>query len=487
MRRVAIVLALAAAACTSKLPPGTSSFTVGRTTVHVDSTLDVIGLVLRLADSTDIPPVGPLHRWALALSTELDDSAFALARALGPTPVGPVLETWAVPDVPDTACGWLAPGVHRCFTGNAVQKRALRRFIAGATAFMPRAAPVALEGMDAAARLRDLSDVYTALAVSRSLDSAIAAYTGYQDQTYDVTLARTFWTRQWSPAVDPVEETPALGNRLFLAPDETFPDRSYRSPGYVWLALGHEMTHLAVRRLFAEHPEIVERTVRLRTAVEGFMARAGYAPAFWDAELGEQLARAITVRALAAARPTLTWAARSEALTTNMALVPWIEDALQRYEQDRRDYPNLSTFAGPLTDALAAIPLDSCRAAPSPGVVLVGVARDRAGVGWVADDSPFRAKGLTVGDTVLTIDGDSVSAGGLMVPTRQLYQTFAQHLEAELATLDVKRGNRLYRVEVPITWVARATARVASQSRSVSERVGGQLPVCAWVRGVIRR
>ncbi len=118
MRHTPILLALCAAACTSELPPGTTSFTVGRTTVRVDSTLDLVGLVLRLADTGDIPTVGPLTHWNVALGTELGDSAFTLARALGPTPVGPVLEAYASPATPDSVCGWLAPGVRRCFGGN---------------------------------------------------------------------------------------------------------------------------------------------------------------------------------------------------------------------------------------------------------------------------------------------------------------------------------------------------------------------------------
>lgn len=119
-------------------------------------------------------------------------------------------------------------------------------------------------------------------------------------------------------------------------------------------------------------------------------------------------------------------------------------------------------------------------------MTLAGVARSRAVVVWLADDSPFRARGLTVGDTVLTIDGDSVSAGDLLTPTRQLYLTFAQHLPAELATLDVKRGARVYRVQVPIGWVSRATARVASQAPTVNQRVGGEWPICTWVRRALR-
>ena len=486
MRRALVcACAAAAAACTSTLPPGTTSFTVGRTTVRTDSTLDITGLVLRLTDSTDFPTVGPLPHWKLALGTELGDSAFTLAEALGPTPVGPVLATWAAPTASDTVCGWLAAGVRRCFGGDARQKRALDAFLGAAAAFVPRAAPLALEGLSASSRRRDLSDVYTALADGRPLDSIIAAYTGFHDQSYDVMLARTFWPR-FEPPVDVARWSPAQGNHVFLAPDPTFPDRSYRSPGYVWLTLGHQMAHFAVHRLFAEHPELLERTVKLRATVEGDMARTGYAPVFWDEELGEQLARAITVRALQNARPTLTWAARTEALSLNMALVPWLEDALERYEKDRARYPTLSAFAGELAAALDAVPMDSCRAAPSPGVALVGVARDRALVGWVADDSPFRARGLVAGDTVLTIDGDSVSAGDLLTPTRQLYLTFAQHLPAELAALNVKRGSHVYSVEVPIGWVSRATARVASQARTVNQRVNGEWPICTWVRRALR-
>jgi len=510
-RALLLACAAAAAACTSELPPGTTSFTVGRTTVRTDSALDVTGLVLRLADTIDFPTVGPLPRWQLALGTELGDSAFARARALGPTPVGPVLESWAALDArrtandsseapparsgpgtgataleaADSVCGWLAPRVRRCFGGDARQKGALFAFLRAAAAFVPRAAPLALEGMSAASRLRDLSDVYVALADARSLDSVMADYTGLHDQSYDVVLARTFWPR-YEPPVDLARWSPAQGNRVFLGPDLTFPDRSYRSPGYVWLTLGHQMAHFAVRRLFADHPELLERTVQLRATVEGDMARTGYPPVFWDDELGEQLARAVTVRALLKARPTLTWAARTEALSLNMALVPWLEDALDRYEKDRARYPTLSAFAGELAAALAAVPMDTCRAAPSPGVALLGVARNRAVVGWLADDSPFRVRGLTPGDTVLTVDGDSVSAGALLTPTRQLYLSFAQHLPAELSALSVKRGPRVYSVDVPITWINRATARVASQVRAVNQRVNGEWPICTWVRRAIR-
>jgi hypothetical protein len=484
MRRLAAVpavLAVLAAACTSELPPGTTSFTLGHTTVRVDSTLDLVGLVLRLSDTADIPPLGPLKKWNVALGTERGDSAFALAQALGPTPVGPVLAAYAAPDVPDTACGWIAPRVHRCFTGNAPQRRALARFIAAAKAFAPRAAPLTFEGMNAAARHQDLSDAYTALAGSKAPDSLLAAYSGYRGLSYDITLARTFWTRQLSPSVDPVSWSAALGDRSFITPDPAFPDRSYRSPSYIWLAAGHQMAHAVVRRLFAERPEILERTVQLRPTVEAAMARAGYAPVFWDEDLGEQLARAITIRALVAAKPTLAWPLRTEALGANMALVPWLEDALATYEQNRDKYPTLSAFAGELTSALLAIPVDSCLAATSPDVALIGVARDRAVVGWVGDHSPFRAHGLLVGDTVIAVDGDSVSAGDLLIPTRQLYLDFSQHLPAELSTLTIRRRGHVYDVDGPINWGPRAVTRVASQARSAVQQI------CPWVQRAVRR
>jgi hypothetical protein len=481
MRRAPLVLALLAAACTSELPRGTTSFTLGRTTVRVDSTLDLVGLVLRLADTGDIPPLGPLQKWNVALGTERGDSAFELARALGATAVGPILEAYASPIAPDSACGWIAPGVHRCFTGNQSQQRALNRFIAAARAFAPRAAPLTFEGMNAEARQRDLADAYTALAESKAPDSLLAAYSGYAGARYDITLARTFWTRQLVPMVDPVSWSQALGDRIFLAPDPTFPDRSFRSPSYLWLTASHQMAHAIVRRLFAEHPEILERTVQLRPTVEAAMARAGYAPVFWDEALGEQLARAITIRALIAAKPTLAWPIRTEGMNANMALVPWLEDALGRYDKARAQYPTLSDFAGELTAAIAAIPLDSCRAATTPDVALVGVARHRAVVGWIGDHSPFKSRGLLLGDTVLAVDGDSVSAGGLMVPTRQLYLDFSQHLPAELATISIRRGGRVYGIEVPINWGPRAVTRVASQAREAVE------PICTWVQRAVRQ
>lgn len=470
--------------CGGELPENTASFTVGRTVVRTDSTLDIVGLVFQLADTAQVPPRGPFRHRLQALTTELGDSAFVLARALGPMPVGMVLETYAHPDLPDSVCGLLA-GERRCFAGNAPFKRSVRAFIEAARAFAPRAAPVILEGLNADARRQDLSDAYVALTRSKALDSAVIAYSGYQDLTFDVTLARTFATGLNSPAVDPAEPR-GPDWRLLLAPDPVFPSRSYRSPNYVWLALSHQMAHAAVRRLLAERPEMLEGSAALRGAVEGEMVRSGYASLFWDEALGEQLARAITVRVLAATSPTVTWAARSEALNANMALIPWLEDALARYERQRTRYPTLSAFAGELRATLDSVPLDTCRAAPLPGVALIGVSRNRAVVGWMADDSPFRPQGLVVGDTVTSIDGDSVSAGALLLPTRQLNLKWAQHLPFELGILGIRRRGQDYTISAPVAWKPRAVVRVASQARRAVAPVGDQLPVCRWVTRAIR-
>lgn len=483
MRRHALVLLLAATACTTQLPKGTNSFTTGRTTVRADSALDLVGVVFRLADTTGVSPLGPVRDWLTALTTELGDSAFALARAIGAAPVGAILESYTGTAESDSACGLLAPGVRRCFAGGAVARTAMLRFVTAARAFAPRAAPLTLEGMNAEARRVDLSDVYTALATDRSLDSAVAAYSGFADLAFDVTLARTFPTGQTSPNMDPGGARPGDTTHIFLAPDPVFPVRSYRSPEYIWLALAHQMAHVVVQRLFVRHPELIERSVRLREAVEGQMVRSGYAALFADESVGEQLARAITVRIMRQASPTVLWAARTEALNTNMAMVPWLEDALVRYEAERRRFPTLADFAGELARALDSIPMDSCRAAPSPGVTLVSSGVHRAVVAWLAPTSPFRAKRLLVGDTVLAIDGDSVSAGGLLMPTRQLLYAFSDHLPAELATLDIRRGGHAYTVSVYIDYVTRATVRVASQTRPAA---GAELPICPWVRRALR-
>jgi hypothetical protein len=302
---------------------------------------------------------------------------------------------------------------------------------------------------------------------------------------YDVTLARTFPTGQTTPTMDPGGARTGDTTHIFLAPDPVFPVRAYRSPSYIWLALGHQMAHAVVRRLFAEHPELVERSVRLREAVEGSMVHSGYESLFADEAVGEQLARAITVRMMSRASPSNLWAVRTEALNSNMALVPWLEAALERYEAARGTYPTLSAFAGELAKALDAIPMDSCRASPSPGVALVAAGRSRAVVGWLAPDSPFRAKGLAEGDTVVSIDDDSVSAGGLLIPTRQVLFAFSDHLPAELASIDYRRGGHARSAQVPIEWVGRPTVRVASQAPA-PRAPGAELPICPWVRRALR-
>lgn len=482
MPRRALVLLVAATACTTQLPRGTNSFTAGRTTVRADSALDLVGVVFQLADTTAVPPLGPVRRWLTALTTEMGDSAFQLARAIGAAPVGAILESYTG-TAPDSACGLLAPGLRRCFSGGGGARAPLLRFVTAARAFAPHAAPLALEGLNAEARRVDLSDVYTALATDRSLDSAVAAYSGFADLAYDVTLARTFPTGQTSPNMDPGGARAGDTTRIFLAPDPVFPVRSYRSPNYIWLALAHQMAHVVVQRLFAQHPELIERSVRLREAVEGQMVRSGYPVLFADEALGEQLARVLTVRIMRLASPSVLWAARTEALNTNMALVPWLEDALVRYEAARQRFPTIADFAGELARTLDSIPMDSCRAAPSPGVTLVATGVHRAVVSWLAPTSPFLAKRLLVGDTVVAIDGDSVSAGGLLMPTRQLLYAFSDHLPGELATLDIRRGGRPYAVSVYINYVTRATVRVASQQRPAA---GAEPPICPWVRRALR-
>jgi hypothetical protein len=464
------------------LPRGTTEFTAGRIRVRTDSTLDVIGLVYRLADTTLVPPRGPVRHWLVALATQLGDSAFLAARAPGPMPVNLVLETYAAPLAADSVCGFVAPGMHRCFTGNAPVRREVRDFLAAAPRFAPHT--LGLELLSADERRRDLSDTWVALTKGKSLDSAIMAYSGYRDMTFDVTLARTLATLNLTPTLDPAR---AVGDprRIFLTPDMLFPTRSYRSPSYIWLALGHQMAHLVVERLFAEHPEILAHGWNLRSALESEMARLGYPGLFWDDILGEQLARSVTIRMLLRTNPMITWAARADALTSNMALVAWFDDVLVRYEQHRDRYPDLGTFAGELAAALDTIPVDPCRAAPSPGVGLIGVARHRAVVAWVAPNSPFRSHRLLEGDTVLAVDGDSVSAGGLLVPTRQLVLAWAQHLPYELGILDIRRGGRDYAVQVPIAWVPREQVRVPSQVRVVSRP--DSLPICRWVTRAMRR
>ena len=482
--RATVVCALALAACTPDLPKGTTEFTAGSIRVRTDSVLDAIGVVYRLADTTLVPPLGPVRQWLRKLAPQLGDAAFMAARAPGPMPVSLVLETYAAGAAPDSACGFVAPRTRRCFGGNEAVRRDVRRFLEAARAFAPHTA--GLDLMDADARRRDLADVRFALTKGKSLDSAVMSYTGYRNLSFDVTLARTLATMNTTPQLDPARAT-GTPPRVFLTPDAVFPVRSYRSPNYPWLALSHPMMHEVVRRLFAEHPEILQHGWNLRAALESEMASLGYPGLFWDDILGEQLVRAFEIRMLATASPSLTWAVRANALTDNIALVPWLEDALTRYEQHRDRYRDLGAFAVELAAALDTIPVDSCRAAPSPGVGLIGVARHRAVVGWMAETSPFRTRRLLVGDTVVAVDGDSVSAGGLLTPTRQLVLAWAQHLPFELGILDIRRGGHDYSVQAPISWVPRVQVRVASQALARARAPGEPLPICRWVSRAIRR
>ncbi len=468
--------------CSSDLSKGTTEFTVGRTRVRTDSQLDVVGVVYRMADTTTVPVRGPVRHWLQALQTNLNDSAILAARAPGLMPVSLVLETWAQPDVPDSACGTVGPNERRCFTGNEAVRAQVRAFLRAAQGFAPRTR--GLDMMGEADRRRDLADVWDALTRDKSLDSAVAAYTGYGDLRFDVTLARTLSTGNTTSSVDPGRQ---LGNppRIFLTPDAVFPNaRSFRSISYIWLELGHQMMHQVVRRLIAEHPELMTHGFALKNAVAPEMARLGYDGAFWDEILGEQLARALSIRLMQLTMPTIGWAARSQALQSpGLAMVPYLEDALIRYEQHRDRYHDLGAFAGELAHALDSIPTDPCKAAPVPGVALVGVARHRAVTAWMADDSPFRAKRLQLGDTVVAIDGDSVSAGGLLTPTRQTNLAWAQHLPYELGIFDIRRSGRDYSVQVPIAWVPRAQVRIASQMRQPTDSI----PICRWVTRARRR
>jgi len=469
------------AACGSDLPPGTESFTVGRTTVRTDSVLDVVGVVYRMADTASVPPRGAVRHWLQDLSLALGDPAIRAARAPGLMPVSLILETFVQPDRPDTACGWIAPGEQRCFTGNEAVRRQVRDFLAAAPAFQPRT--VGLEGLSADERRRDLADVYVALTKGRSLDSAVMAYSGYHDLQFDVTLARTLTTGNTTATLDPARPN-GPSPRIFLTPDHVYNTRSYRSPNYIWLALSHQMVHEVVRRMFADHPELLRHGFALRDAVAPEMNRLGYTGLFWDESLGEQLARAVTIRVLALTSPSITWAARSDALTAGTTMVPWLEDALMRYEHARDRYPTLSDFAAELAVALDSIPTDACQASETPGVALIGVARHRAVVGWMADQSPFRSKRLLVGDTVLGIDGDSASAAGLLTPTRQVNLAWSRHLPFELGILDIRRGGHLYAVQAPIRYVPRQQVRIASQARVAASDT---LPICRWVTRARRR
>jgi len=469
------------ASCGSDLPPGTESFTVGHTLVRTDSALDVVGVVYRMADTATVPPRGAVRHWLQTLQLALGDSVIVAARAPGPMPVSLILETWVQPDRPDTACGWIAPGEQRCFTGNDAVRRQVRAFLDAAPSFRLRT--VGLEGLSAEDRRRDLADVYVALTKGKSLDSAVMAYSGYHDLQFDVTLARTLTTGNTTATLDPARPYGA-SPRIFLTPDHVYNTRSYRSPNYIWLALSHQMVHEVVRRIFVEHPELLLHGFALRDAVAPEMNRLGYTGLFWDESFGEQLARAITIRVLALSSPSITWAARSDALTAGTTMVPWLEDALMRYEQARERYPTLGDFAGQLALALDSVPTDACQASASPGLALIGVARHRAVVGWMSPASPFRTRRLLVGDTVLAIDGDSASAAGLLTPTRQVNLAWARHLPFELGILDIRRSGHDYTVQAPISYVPRRQVRVASQARIAPSDT---LPICRWVTRARRR
>ncbi|HWO88524.1 MAG TPA: DUF4932 domain-containing protein [Gemmatimonadales bacterium] len=488
MRRHALAaLTLAALlGCGTDLPEGTTSFTVGRTTVRTDSLLDDVGAIWWVGDSTRVPARGPVRRWYQALAARSGDSVFQLVRRLGAVPVNVLLQTWAERNAPDTLCGFVAPGERRCFTGNDALRREVVAFFEAAAAYAPQLRSLALEELDAASRRRDLADVYLALTRTRSLDSSVLDYVGYPELQFDITLARAFSTGNTTPHVDPARPR-GTPRRMFLTPDQVYPTRSYRSPTYVWLMLVHQMSHEAVRRLFTDRPELLSHGFHLRAALELEIARSGYAGAFWDDILSEQLARALTIRILARAAPTLTWAARTEALNQNMPLVPWLEDILSQYESDRQRYPNLSSFAPELGAFLDTIPLDTCRGAPTPGVVLVAAGRHRATVGWIAPSSPFLREGLLVGDTVNTIDGDSVAAADLLLPTRQMALKWSQHLPAELGILGIRRRGRNYAISIPINWENRQAVRVASQARSAVRGPGEEVPICRWIRSAVRR
>ncbi len=473
-------------ACGSPLPEGATSFTVGRTTVRTDSLLDVAGVVFSTADTSQVPPRGPVRHWLEALTGHRADEAYRRAADLGSAPMSTPLEVWATRGSADSVCGLVAPGRRVCLGGNHAVRRQTEAFLDAAAGAAARLGALGLDGVSAAARRRDLADVRTALTGSRALDSAVAAYAGDPDLAFDVTLARTFAISGTTPSVDPTRSG-LPGGRIFLPPDNVFPQRSYRSPNYVWLVLAHQMSHEVVRRLFAERPELLRHGFGLRAAIEPEMTRVGYAGLFWDEILEEQLARAVTVRILRATNPTATWAARADALNQGMALVPWFEDVLARYEQRRDSFPTLGAFAPHLAAALDSIPLDSCRGARSPGVALAGVARHRAVVAWMADDSPFRARRLEVGDTVLTIDGDSVAASSLQLPTRQLNLKWAQHLPAELGMMAIRRGGRGYGVSVPIEWQPRLAVRIASQAPGAARTSPDTLPICRWITRARRR
>jgi hypothetical protein len=481
---VALATMVLLTGCGSGLPAGTTAITVGRTVVRTDSLLDAAGVLFSIADSATVPPLGPVRTWfeSRALAGL---PAIEAARAVGAAPISVILEAWSSRTVADTVCGRVAPGGRICLAGNAAVNGRIASFLEAASAAYRQVADASLPRVSAAERLEDLSDVRAALTRGKALDSAVMAYSGYGDLSFEVTLARTFSTGGTTPGVDPAR--PRDNRAIFLTPDPVFTARrSYRSAAYVWLMLAHQMSHAVVSRLFEEQPELLSHGFHLSTAVEPEMARFGYSGVFWDETLGEQLARALTARILRATSPTVSWAARADALVLGMALAPWLEDALARYEAHRDSFPTLSHFAPRLAAALDAVPLDTCRGAPSPGVLLAAVERHRAVVRWMAPDSPFRARGLRLGDTVVTVDGDSVAGTEVLLPTRQLNAKWSQRLPAELGILGIRRRGTVYGVSVPIAWVPRAAVRVASQARPEGDGSAAPHPICRWITRAVR-
>jgi len=111
-------------------------------------------------------------------------------------------------------------------------------------------------------------------------------------------------------------------------------------------------------------------------------------------------------------------------------------------------------------------------------------------VGWVDRTSPFAPGGLRAGDTVISIAEDSVSAGSLLLPTRQLVLKWAQHLPYELSYLGIRRAGGTYAISAAVVWGLRQQVRIASQARSAVAVPAGtpvdSLPICRWVTRAIR-
>ena len=212
------------------------------------------------------------------------------------------------------------------------------------------------------------------------------------------------------------------------------------------------------------------------------MVRSGYAPLFADEALGEQLARAITVRIMRAAQPhrPLGGAHRGPQHQHGAgAVARGRADALRGGA--RRATRASPRFAGELARTLDSIPMDSCRAAPSPAWRWSALACTAPW--WRGSRPPRRSapSGLLVGDTVVAVDGDSVSAGGLLMPDAPAALRLLRPPPRRAGHLDIRRGGRVYGIQIPINWGMRAVTRVASQSRAAVE------PICTWVRRAVRQ